>query len=67
MLPRTVKVKEEAPTVTVAGETDAIAGAAGELIAKAVDACPPPGAGFEIVSCTVPLVARSVAETAVVN
>jgi hypothetical protein len=55
------------PTVTVLGDTDAITGEAGADMVKEVDACPPPGCGFDTASWTVPGAASCVAETEVVN
>ena len=67
LLPITVRVKAGPPTLTAFGETDATAGAAGGETMKVVVAWPPPGAGFDTVSWTVPALAKSVGETAVLS
>jgi hypothetical protein len=66
-LPVTVSVKAGPPTLTAFGETDTTAGAAGGETVKVVVAWPPPGAGFETMSCTFLALASSVGETAVLS
>ena len=67
LLPVTVKVNADPPTVNVYGETVATAGAAGTETLKVIEAWPPPGCGFETTSWMVPVAANCVAAMVVVN